>query len=188
MQFFTSKKRKAKSPCSKPGRNEKGGKTIVEGSPSGKGTLDNYLVASQDEPLCAGRDSLARQDPVKRSLSVEIYGCINDECKRSSQSQVAKTLDASQKGMLEGLPRGAGVAVGGSGKGTPDLVQGAENTELKKFAADFLSLYCRYCTLNPDTSLLFGFLRLPVCIAFMYLLLLLLLLLFLFLIYPGITY
>ncbi|XP_024031656.1 helicase and polymerase-containing protein TEBICHI [Morus notabilis] len=141
-QFFTSKKRKAKSPCSKPGRNEKGGKTVVEGSPSGKGTLDNYLVASQDEPLCAGRDSLARQDPVKRSLSVEIDGCINDECKRSSQSQVAKTLDASQKGMLEGLPRGASVAVGGSGKGTPDLVQGAENTELQKFAADFLSLYC----------------------------------------------
>lgn len=173
MQFFTSKKRKALSPGLKPGRNEKDVKTRVEGSPSGKGTLDNFLVTSQDvniTNMCAGRDSLARQDPVKRNLSLEIDGCMNDECKWPSQSQAAETLE-TQKGTVEGLPEVSGVAVG---------VQGAENSEIKKFATYFLPLYCRYCSPNSgtirSTCLLSRFLTLSVHFLYLFIIIFLMIL------------
>ncbi|PON76487.1 Helicase and polymerase-containing protein TEBICHI [Parasponia andersonii] len=157
-QFFTSKKRKSLSPCLKPGRNEKDVKKMVQGSPSAKGTLDNYLVTSpgddnSDKPTCAARDTLALQDAVKRNLSIEINSSLKDEDKLSflsTQSQAAEALEANQKG---GLPEVVGYAVGGSGRGNADLVQGLEKSELKKFAADFLSLYCSDIQENVNSAL-----------------------------------
>ncbi|KAM6544675.1 hypothetical protein CsatB_025411 [Cannabis sativa] len=148
-QFFASKKRKAVSPCLKHERKEKSLKNI-EGSPSAKGTLDSYLVASQgesnsDKPSRAAYDALAPQDSVKRSLSLEINKSRKDDCERrlsSFQSRVADDLEPNQKETSGELLEVAGVvAVGHSGKGSSsDLVQGAENSELKKFKNDFLSL------------------------------------------------
>ncbi|XP_022131667.1 helicase and polymerase-containing protein TEBICHI isoform X3 [Momordica charantia] len=47
-QFYASKKRKPLTPSLKSGSYEKDGKRTFEGSPGAKGTLDNYLVNSQD--------------------------------------------------------------------------------------------------------------------------------------------
>ncbi|XP_030507404.2 helicase and polymerase-containing protein TEBICHI [Cannabis sativa] len=159
-QFFASKKRKAVSPCLKHERKEKSLKNI-EGSPSAKGTLDSYLVASQgegnsDKPSRAGHDSLALQDSVKRSLSLEINKSRKDDCERqlsSFQSRVADDFEPNQKETSRELLEVAGVAVGHSGKGSSsDLVQGAENSELKKFKNDFLSLYCSDLQSNVDLN------------------------------------
>nr|POE91459.1 helicase and polymerase-containing protein tebichi [Quercus suber] len=116
-QFFASKKRKPVSPGLKFGRSEKDLKGTVEGSPSAKGILDNYLVTSEDDNNNAkasyiARDSLSRQDAVKRNLALEINNSSKDEQVRPS---------------LQGCSTSA---------------QAVENPELKKFAADFLSLYC----------------------------------------------
>ena len=150
-QFFTSKKRKAPTPHSKPGRNEKDGRTI-EGSPSAKGTLDSYLVTSQEDnnsnkPSRAACNLLARQDHVKRNLSLEINSSLKDERDvlfLPSKSEAAEVLDATQNGMLQDLLEVGDVADVGLGKSDSSLVQGPENSEIKKFANDFLSLYCRY--------------------------------------------
>ena len=159
MQFFASKKRKSLSPCLKPGKSEKDVKNIVQGSPSAKCTLDNYLVTSQgdnnlDKLSCAARDALAPQDSVKRNLSLEINSFIKDDFKMpfsSSHSQAAEVLKPNEKESSRELTEVVGVAVDGYGKGNTNLVQGAENSKLQKFATDFLSLYCRYCTLNSST-------------------------------------
>lgn len=37
-------------------------------------------------------------------------------------------------------------ALGGTVKDYFAFTEGGESTQLKEFAADFLSLYCRYCT------------------------------------------
>ncbi|XP_062109140.1 helicase and polymerase-containing protein TEBICHI [Humulus lupulus] len=158
-QFFASKKRKSVSPCLKHERKEKIVKNL-DGSPSAKGTLDSYLVTSQgdnnsDKPSYAGHDALAPQDSVKRNLSLEIDKSRKDDCKRllsSFQSQAAEELEPNQKETSGELLEVVGVAVGHSGKGSSsDLVQGAENSELKKFKTDFLSLYCSDLQSNVDS-------------------------------------
>ncbi|KAL5558793.1 hypothetical protein UlMin_035004 [Ulmus minor] len=133
-QFYSSKKRKPLSPDLKPGINGKDAKTI-EGSPSAKCTLDNYLVSQQDD------NNTNKQDPVRRNLSCEINSISKDKCKQpfcSSQPQDVEVLEGTHKRASEGLSELVVVA----GEGTSGLVQGAKDSELKKFASDFLSLYC----------------------------------------------
>lgn len=151
VQFFVSKKRKPLSPVLKSGRNEKDVKVKVEGSPSAKGTLDNYLLASQEnnmtsEPSYKVCDSLAQQDQVRRNLTSEIDNSLKDEFKQlplSSQlhSEANDVSQANQKETSRGLTKVGDV------KEYPAFTEGEDRAELKDFAADFLSLYCRYCTL-----------------------------------------
>ena len=137
----------------KSGRSEKDLKGTVEGSPSAKGTLDNYLVTSEDDNNNAkaasytARDSLSRQDAVKRNLALEINNSSKDEQMRPS-SQVQLHSEAAKKEAFREVPVVDDVSVGGLAKGCSTSAQAVENPELKKFAADFLSLYCRYCTIN----------------------------------------
>ncbi|XP_024930711.1 helicase and polymerase-containing protein TEBICHI isoform X3 [Ziziphus jujuba] len=148
-QFYASKKRKPLSPVLKPGK--KINNNEVEGrSPSAKGTLDNYLVTSQDDnntrkTLHTESDLLGRQDPVRRNLSSEINSSLKDESERAplpSQSQTLEAFEAVQKGKSEALSEVGNAEVGLAKGNSAALLQGVENSELKKFATDFLSLYC----------------------------------------------
>ena len=136
----------------KSGRSEKDLKGTVEGSPSAKGTLDTYLVTSEDDNNNAkasytARDSLSRQDAVKRNLALEINNSSKDEQMRpSSQVQLhSEAVEAAKKEAFREVPMVDDVSVGGLAKGCSISAQAVGNPELKKFAADFLSLYCRYC-------------------------------------------
>ncbi|XP_062018737.1 helicase and polymerase-containing protein TEBICHI isoform X1 [Rosa rugosa] len=150
-QFFASKKRKPVSPAMKSGRNEKDVKT-VEGSPSAKATLDSYLRTSPEsynvaKPLCKFGDSAARQDQVRRNLASEMDNSSKNECMQHRFSSELHTYaseasGANQKEIAKGLTEEGDVAAGGSSKDYSDFAGGVENVELKKFAADFLSLYC----------------------------------------------
>lgn len=142
------------SPALKSGRNEKDAKT-VETSPSAKATLDSYLRTSPDshnvaKASCKIGDSLARQDQVRRNLASEMDNSSRNEpmqLRLSSQlhTRASEASGANQKEISEGVVKVDDVAAGGSSKDQLDIAGGVENVEMKKFAADFLSLYCRYC-------------------------------------------
>ncbi|XP_022754544.1 helicase and polymerase-containing protein TEBICHI isoform X4 [Durio zibethinus] len=143
-QFFASKKRKPQSPGLKTGRFEKNAKTTVEGSPSAKGTLDNYLKASQDneimDPSCMTRG----KDPVKRNLASEIDISSKDEKEQSlllkePKSQSSEEFEVTRKGKSLGSSEEGNVAFGDPAESALHV---SENSELKQFATDFLSLYC----------------------------------------------
>ena len=145
MQFFASKKRKALSPGLKTGRVEKDTKRAVDGSPSGKGTLDNYLVTSPDNNSTA-RGSSTAKGPVKRNLSLEINLSSKDENENSvSSGQLGygstEGFRETQRETSRGLSHMGGV--GEQVKDCSDSSHIPKNSELKQFAADFLSLYCR---------------------------------------------
>lgn len=100
-------------------------------------------------PLGTESDLLGRQDPVKRNLSSEIDSSLKDECERPlfpSQSQTHEALEAVQKGKSKALSDVGDAAVG-LAKGNSAVLKDVKNLELKRFATDFLSLYCRYYTL-----------------------------------------
>ncbi|KAA8521778.1 hypothetical protein F0562_012451 [Nyssa sinensis] len=152
-QFFASKKkRKSLSPGFKSEKNEKDAKITLEESPSGKCSLDSYLVTLQDghhtsKTLDTAQGPLARQDPVKRNLALEINvpsKCENKEAFLLPQvcPQAFEAPAESQREHSQVPSEGGDVAGRGSAKGCSDHVYGAENSELKQFAADFLSVYC----------------------------------------------
>lgn len=130
----------------------------MEGSPSAKGTLENYLVNSQNNnqdatPSCTVHGLLGRQDPVKRSLALEINEISKDEKKEPFSSgqmhpQTSEAFEMIQKETSQGSSNTEKVAVEGLSKGSSVSGHDAENSELKQFATDFLSLYCRYCSLR----------------------------------------
>ncbi|XP_057957397.1 helicase and polymerase-containing protein TEBICHI isoform X2 [Malania oleifera] len=148
-QFFGAKKRKAQSPGLKSGRGEKDARTAVEVSPRAKGTLDNYLVASQDDertlkPSHAGHGPSTTQDTVKRNLASEINlsKYVDQHAPLLAQGS-CQTFELSGEAQKESCRyKASDLSVEGTSKGCSLSAQGAENSELKQFAADFLSLYC----------------------------------------------
>ncbi|KAL6985392.1 DNA-directed DNA polymerase [Sarracenia purpurea var. burkii] len=161
-QFFANKKKKKSPlPCPKYGIAEKDSKVALEGSPSAKGSLDGYLLTSQDgnctsKPLPTAHVSSARQDPVKRNLTLEINLLTKDENKnvymstpchsqtsepygeaRKQQSQIPSYADDASIRCLV----------------NSDSADSAGNSELKQFATDFLSLYCSELPPSASTPL-----------------------------------
>ncbi|KAL2974871.1 hypothetical protein AAZX31_14G127200 [Glycine max] len=129
-QFYASKKRKAASPVPKAGRFEKGARHGADESPSAKGTLEGYLVSSQD----GGGDGCgdANTVKVKRNLTSEIGGSLDNELNKHTVS--------------------LGQGCGDSQSIQPsEIGQGVAKSERKQFAADFLSLYCS--VLHPSVGL-----------------------------------
>ncbi|QCD99446.1 helicase and polymerase-containing protein TEBICHI isoform X1 [Vigna unguiculata] len=118
-QFYVSKKRKAATPVCKVGRSEKGARQGADASPSSKGTLDGYLIASQD----GDGDSATAPNTVKRNLASEI-GSFHANGLNKHTVLSAQGFDDSET------------------SGATEFGQGAANLELKQFAAGFLSLYC----------------------------------------------
>lgn len=151
MQFFASKKRKSLSPGLKSGRGAKEAKTAVEGSPSAKGTLGNYLVTSEDDK-CSLKGSHAACDSVKRILKLENVSsqdeneraCMSNY-QRGDQCQNFESFQMGQRENFQDSVEEGQVIVEVLSKGCSINVQRSENAGLKQFATDFLSLYCRYC-------------------------------------------
>ncbi|KAL3500503.1 hypothetical protein ACH5RR_039596, partial [Cinchona calisaya] len=142
-QFFASKKkRKVVSPSLKSKKVAKDAKIVVEGSPSTKGSLESFLVSSEENSsnhLRGASDSPVKRVPIKRNLTLEISLSSKNETKDAvlpmevrSQSGKSKTLN------------GVGGDVAGGSKDIPEILPDGEveNPELKQFATNFLSLYC----------------------------------------------
>lgn len=136
----------------KSGKVEKDAKLAVEGSPSGKGTLDNYLRTSQEDnqttkPSQRAYDLLAKLEPVKRNLSLEINKFTKDESKQPLLSALVQPPDFEVFKIIQKVTSQVS-SEGGCDSRVNDCSVSAhvkENSELKQFANDFLSLYCRYC-------------------------------------------
>ena len=120
VQFYVSKKRKAASPVCKAGKSEKGARHGVDASSSSRGTLDGFLIASQD----GGGDSATAPNTVKRNLASEIASSPDNGLNKHTVLSAQGFRDSETSG-----PSGFG--------------QGGVKFELKQFAAGFLSLYCR---------------------------------------------
>ncbi|XP_042498308.1 helicase and polymerase-containing protein TEBICHI isoform X2 [Macadamia integrifolia] len=153
-QFFPSKKKKSLSPGLKSERYVKEKRTVLDGSPSAKGSLDSFLVNSQDSNRLAN-SSFAdpvvppRQDTVKRNLTLEI-NLSSEITHRHAYSETQgqpRTVEVSreeaQREQSQGTSELGNNAVQDCAADTIEPPSpGPDNPEFKKFAADFLSLYC----------------------------------------------
>lgn len=155
VQFYASKKKsKGASPLLKSKLVEKDARVTLDASPSGKGSLEGFLVTSQDDLPPAGslqtaNCSSARTDFVKRKLELDVRLSSKDENEEvylggEGPCQMAKASGEAQQKKLKTSDVGD-FSSKGLGKDTSDSSYGLKNPELKQFAADFLSLYCRYC-------------------------------------------
>lgn len=162
MQFFASKRKRKSSSPFKLLRNEKDEKETVGGSPSAKGNLDGYLKRCEDgdhvvrhsysdncssEVLDSARRNLvadmekhARSEYTEPSLWAGLQQCDNSDA-------TLKKMDQSSSGLED-------VAAEGETKDYPLSTNQTENVELRQFANNFLSLYCRYDVLLSDLSLI----------------------------------
>ncbi|KAK7384898.1 hypothetical protein VNO78_30601 [Psophocarpus tetragonolobus] len=131
-QFYASKKRKAASPVPKAGRCEKGARHGADGSPSAKGSLEGYLVVSQDG---GGGGEGSQANKIKRNLGLEIGDCLDNGLNKHNVSLGEGSGDCQPT-----LPSGIG--------------HDAAKSKLNQFAADFLSLYCS--ELHPSVDLALG--------------------------------
>ncbi|XP_039027780.1 helicase and polymerase-containing protein TEBICHI isoform X1 [Hibiscus syriacus] len=148
-QFFASKKRKPQSPGLKIGRFEKNEKTTMEGSPSAKGTLDNYLGTSQDNEIVYPSCTTSGNDPIKTNLASEFDIFSKHENEHSLLAETkSQEFEVAHKGISLGLSEAGNVAFLGPAEGALQL---GENPELKQFASDFLSLYCSEVPANVDS-------------------------------------
>ncbi|XP_073012513.1 helicase and polymerase-containing protein TEBICHI isoform X1 [Typha latifolia] len=111
-QFFASRKRKP--PLLKDEKHEEHPKSPNAASPSAKGTLDNFLVKSPDAAPCADRDESSNHEAVRRGLNLS--------------NEIGSVSDVAPEPAVRACSLGS-ETIGG-------------NLELKRFATDFLSLYC----------------------------------------------
>ncbi|XP_073110579.1 helicase and polymerase-containing protein TEBICHI isoform X1 [Elaeis guineensis] len=153
-QFFASRKRKPPGPKDEK-KSDKDPKSPLDGSPSAKGNLDSYLVESSDASSCAGHGAaLSRHDSVRRNLSSDI-SLVSDVPKKPILISCSSGSGDSSNS-VEGL---SGVGIGALDEAPADVLGSGEqghilddpcdagiatggNSELKRFATDFLSLYC----------------------------------------------
>ncbi|CAL9781603.1 unnamed protein product [Musa acuminata subsp. burmannicoides] len=154
-QFFASRKRK--TPLPKDGKPDKESRSPVAGSPGAKGTLDGFLARSPDVVSVAGQGQTRnspRHDLVKRNLVSEIDSIadavrkpdlVSDSAETGSSSRTAPGQESGSGDHLDFVRPPSAVVV--AEKDSPEAVLACEtsnegNLELKRFAADFLSLYC----------------------------------------------
>ncbi|XP_047322143.1 helicase and polymerase-containing protein TEBICHI [Impatiens glandulifera] len=116
-QFFASKKKQNLTQSSY-GKTDKDVKGIQGGSPSGKGSLDNFLATTHDN-----YGSSVTQGPVKRKLPLT-------SVLSSKDGEVDETLSLWRQTKTQPDNQTENANCKG-------------NSELKQFATDFLSLYCR---------------------------------------------
>lgn len=171
LQFFASKKKRPISPSLKAEIPDKDAKGALDGSPSAKGTLDSYLVNSDHDnclvkPAYEDCGGASKHDPVKRNLTLEINltsEVINrstsplNNCEGLEHSEQAGVVGNVQQlapckisDELSSSHDACDISTEVRGKETVSSASGAQNLELRQFAADFLSLYCRqnYSKLN----------------------------------------
>lgn len=110
--------------------------------------MDDYLKVPLDDNNAAkssykASGSLTRKDAVKRTLVSEINK-LPEADKEKKQASIPTHIHMEASGVEGTLKRAS------QNSGAQDFVKGcsvstddAENLELKQFATDFLSLYCR---------------------------------------------
>ncbi|CAI9093473.1 OLC1v1028975C1 [Oldenlandia corymbosa var. corymbosa] len=158
-QFYPSKKRrKSISPNVRSKKIERDVKTATEGSPTTKGSLDNFLVGSQEiqNPLDAAVNSPRKRVPIKRNLTQEIGLISNNEKKITISPNKFHSEDLALIGNNQKLVSETSTVAESNLHTCRDFPEnmhdgGVENPELKQFATNFLSLYCSY--LPRSTSL-----------------------------------
>lgn len=129
---------------------EKDVKITTEGSPSAKGSLENFLVTSKEtnNPPLTASDSPSKRAPVKRNLKLEISSFSKHEEKEPlfSVERNSETLDDD------------GGATAGGHKDSSENEEAVEvgNSGLKQFATNFLSLYCRYYIYSSGDLIFLG--------------------------------
>lgn len=147
LQFFSSKKkRKFLSPASKPERPEKEAKTQIQCSPSAKGSLVSYLETSPAKCLNSILDDKMRPVPVKRNLTLESGLLLSRDENGGALDRQPQSSEAS--GTARGVKNESLSGIGndaeeGVRKNSSAMSALAQNSNLKEFATDFLSLYCR---------------------------------------------
>ncbi|KAK9142494.1 hypothetical protein Syun_011894 [Stephania yunnanensis] len=146
-QFYAARKRKKASPGRKSEKVDEGSIVTAGGSPLAKGTLDNYLVKSSHNDSYRESGLSSRQDRIKRNLALETNSTSESENKNESlgaqePAQARESLGKAYEGtsfLSSGMVDLANEAV------AQDVVPSAmsiDDPERKKFAAEFLSLYC----------------------------------------------
>ncbi|KAF5196228.1 Dna polymerase theta protein [Thalictrum thalictroides] len=152
-QFYVARKRKSDSPSLKSERINKDARIALDGSPSGKGTLDSYLVNSQDDTNVGVRGGVSsRQVHIKRNLGFEIKVSSQVSSKECLQP-VGELIEDPKESLRSSLAVDDDVVSPVPVQDNDEASAPAENnTELKKFAADFLSLYCSELSSSVSTS------------------------------------
>ncbi|XP_042440198.1 helicase and polymerase-containing protein TEBICHI-like [Zingiber officinale] len=150
-QFFTSRKRKNLLP--KNENSDKESRSPAVGSPSGKSTLDGFLSKSPKgtalASICEADDSSPRHELVKRNLTSET-GSGSDASRKLAFNSCAGNGCAKENRPRDHLDSAQCLSIAvvterekDSSEAVPSHETPSEgNLELKKFAADFLSLYC----------------------------------------------
>ncbi|MED6124404.1 hypothetical protein PIB30_058626 [Stylosanthes scabra] len=132
-----------------PGRSERGANQHgVDVSPSAKGTLDSYLVSSQDDCHAARLSNVATtvaKHPVKRNLASDVSSCIDYEHIKPPvlPAQGNELAQAMPSGVMDESPRSSRMVVEDPAreKAWSGLGVVAPNPDGKRFAAEFLSMY-----------------------------------------------
>lgn len=139
-------------------RIEKDARVAAEGTLSAKVSLTNYFSNTQDQTNGAKLSSTAgclaaRKDAVRRNLDSEINSSPKNEnedlttlTKRDHQTPEAMKI--VQREPSQGSSNAVNDAMKGLTKDFLVARPSVENPELKQFANEFLSLYCRYCISN----------------------------------------
>ncbi|KAL9230313.1 hypothetical protein vseg_005682 [Gypsophila vaccaria] len=124
-QFYVTKKRRALSP-----------KVVKDSSPSAKGSLENFLVPSQNDA------SSISQGGVRRNLSLDIDVSANNEIKEPVLLNKDSFRGADSSGAVSSVGLEAGInGVGQDKVDGSDLVLSPRELETKQFAVESLSLY-----------------------------------------------
>jgi len=113
---------------------------VADGSPSAKGSLEGYLVPSQEDPV--------RPDLVRRKLGLDIGSSLDKQ--PVSLAQEVQHLDAMRAGIENEV-----IVVDDSvmENTLSDFGDRGEKSELKQFKDELFSLYCGYFTSFEYNSL-----------------------------------
>ncbi|KAH9615418.1 hypothetical protein KSS87_023001 [Heliosperma pusillum] len=135
-QFFASKKRRALSP-----------KSVKESSPSAKGSLESFLVTSQND------DSSNGIGGVRRNLSLDIDVSAKNEVSKPilSNQEISRDLDSSGAVPGVGIEAGSDV-VGADRQDGSDPLLDPRKAKIKQFAMDFTSLPRSNSTVEQKTN------------------------------------
>lgn len=134
------------SPASKSGRPEKEAKTQIEYSPSAKGSLQSYLETSPAKCVNSVTDEKVGLVPVKRNLTLETELLLStDENVDAPQRQPhsSEVCGVDQGMEIESVSDIGNNAVEGVQNNCSVTGALGQDSKLKEFATDFLSLYCR---------------------------------------------
>jgi DNA polymerase theta len=110
---------------------------VADGSPSAKGSLENYLVPSQGE----NDEDPVRPDLVRRKLGLDIGSSVDNGLDKQPVSLAPEVQrSCATRAGIENEVSVVDDSV--QEKNLGDFEHGGEKSELKQFKAELFSLYC----------------------------------------------